>query len=92
MNEKELISLVNLAAKKDNAALEKLYNRYYTDIIFICRKYNLSDAALSFLAARFTRVINSFSFIFVYSFQKNCLTLIRQLIVLIGFIFLKNFL
>lgn len=44
MNEKELINLVNLAAKKDNAALEKLYNRYYTDIIFVCRKYNLSDA------------------------------------------------
>ena len=44
MNEKELITLVNLAAKKDNAALEKLYNRYYTDIIFVCRKYNLSDA------------------------------------------------
>ena len=44
MNEKELINLVNLAAKKDNAAMEKLYNGYYTDIIFVCRKYNISDA------------------------------------------------
>ncbi len=43
MNEKQLINLVNKAMQKDNAAMEELYKAYYSEVLFICRKYNLND-------------------------------------------------
>lgn len=44
MNEQELIKLVEKAAHKDNSAMEQLYNAYYADVFFVCRKYDLNDA------------------------------------------------
>lgn len=44
MNEQELIKLVEKAAHKDNSAMEQLYNAYYADVLFVCRKYDLNDA------------------------------------------------
>lgn len=44
MNKEKLKNLVKKAVQKDNGAMEELYNTYYTDVYFICKKYNLSDA------------------------------------------------
>ena len=44
MNEQELIKLVEKAAHKDNGAMEQLYNTYYADVLFVCKKYDLNDA------------------------------------------------
>lgn len=42
MIENELINLVNAAKKKDNAAMETLYKEFYSDVMFVCSKFNLS--------------------------------------------------
>lgn len=44
MDEKQLINLVAGVEKKDNAAMETLFKAYYADVLFICKKYSLSDA------------------------------------------------
>lgn len=44
MDQQKLIDLVGRATKKDNSAMEELFKEYYTDIMYICRKYNLSEA------------------------------------------------
>lgn len=44
MDQQKLIDLVGRTSKKDNSAMEKLYKAYYTDIMYICRKYNLNEA------------------------------------------------
>lgn len=44
MDTKEIIDLVEKATKKDNVAMEKLYKEFYKDVLFVCKKYNLSDA------------------------------------------------
>lgn len=41
MIENELIDLVNAAKKKDNAAMETLYKEFYSDVMFVCSKFNL---------------------------------------------------
>ena len=43
MDKKELIMQVNKAAKQDNGAMEVLYKEFYKDVLFVCKKYNLSD-------------------------------------------------
>lgn len=43
MSTNELINLVNAAVKKDNVAMEQLYKEYYTDVLFICQKFNLNS-------------------------------------------------
>ena len=44
MTNAELIELVSGALKRDNSAMEQLYKAYYTDIFYVCKKYNLNDA------------------------------------------------
>lgn len=44
MNKEKLKNLVKKAVQKDNSAMEQLYNTYYTDVFFICKKYSLNDA------------------------------------------------
>ena len=41
-NEMKLTDLVNSAAHKDNAAMEKLYKEFYPDVLFVCQKFNLN--------------------------------------------------
>ena len=43
MDKKELIMQVHKAAKQDNGAMEVLYKEFYKDVLFVCKKYNLSD-------------------------------------------------
>lgn len=44
MNELEIIELVNKALYRDNLAMEVLYNSYYKDVLYVCKKLNLNDA------------------------------------------------
>lgn len=44
MNELEIIELVNKALYRDNQAMEVLYNSYYKDVLYVCKKLNLNDA------------------------------------------------
>lgn len=43
MNKNNIIDLVNQALKKDNQAMETLYNLYYKDVLFVCKKLNLNN-------------------------------------------------
>ena len=44
MNENQITELVNKAIMKDNYAMEALYNAYYKDVLYVCKKLNLNDA------------------------------------------------
>ena len=44
MNQQKLIDLVGRTTQKDNSAMEELYKEYYTDVMYICRKYDLNEA------------------------------------------------
>ena len=44
MNKKNIIELVDKALKKDNLAMETLYNSFYKDVLYVCKKLNLNDA------------------------------------------------
>ena len=43
MNSNEVKKLVVAAEAKDNGAMEALYKEFYTDVVYICRKYNISE-------------------------------------------------
>lgn len=44
MNKKNIVELVDRALKKDNLAMETLYNSFYKDVLYVCKKLNLNDA------------------------------------------------
>ena len=44
MNKKNITELVDRALKKDNLAMETLYNSFYKDVLYVCKKLNLNDA------------------------------------------------
>ncbi len=43
MKELECTALVDRAIKKDNEAIELLYNSYYKDVLYVCSKLGLND-------------------------------------------------